>query len=333
MKVFMVRRIFDVTWCMGLLLCWSSVALSQDLPKATFTVIGWNVESGGANPNVIADQIGDFQNCDLWGLSEVANPRDAAKFAATAGLGEDRDKDGQDDTFEVIVGTTGGGDRLAIIYNTARLDLIDKEELHHINANGTHRAPLVARFKGKDVPQEFLFMVNHLARGNNSARHAQASLLNTWATQQTIPVIAVGDYNFDYKVVDGHLPGNRDRGFDNMTANGVFTWIEPTFLVKTQASPRFNTVLDFVFVSQPAFGWTASSVILVTPGDFPDTNQTSDHRPVLATFELVAEPSSTTEALTPSADDLKRQLLGRIESLEAELQELKRLIQSLSPNP
>ena len=38
-------------------------------------------------------------------------------------------------------------------------------------------------------------MVNHLYRTKEARRHLQADLLNEWASQQQLPVIAVGDYN------------------------------------------------------------------------------------------------------------------------------------------
>lgn len=40
-------------------------------------------------------------------------------------------------------------------------------------------------------------MVNHLYRGSASGRHTQSKKLNQWARSQDVPVIAVGDYNFD----------------------------------------------------------------------------------------------------------------------------------------
>lgn len=46
-------------------------------------------------------------------------------------------------------------------------------------------------------------MVNHLYRSNNERRHAQAQGLNEWARSQTLPVIATGDYNFDWHFQTG----------------------------------------------------------------------------------------------------------------------------------
>ena len=67
-----------------------------------------------------------------------------------------------------------------------------------------------------------------------SARHQQAVELNRWASQQTLPIIATGDYNFDWSVQDG--PVVHDAGFELMTAGGVFSWVRPKRYVKTQDS-------------------------------------------------------------------------------------------------
>jgi endonuclease/exonuclease/phosphatase family metal-dependent hydrolase len=78
----------------------------------------------------------------------------------------------------------------------------------------------VAHFRLKPAGPELLFMVNHLYRGNADGRHEQARLLNAWAREQTIPVIAVGDYNFDWDVTTGETV--HDQGYDLLTAEGVF---------------------------------------------------------------------------------------------------------------
>ena len=58
-------------------------------------------------------------------------------------------------------------------------------------------------------------------------------------------------------------------------------------LVKTQCS-RFNSVLDFVFVSGQAKDWGATSEILERQSDFCDWDEQdgSDHRPVRAVFQV-----------------------------------------------
>ena len=176
----------------AVLICCSITALAAE----EITVIGWNAESGDANPAVVAARIEEIDGCDLWGICEVQNSTWASAFEQAAEVDENAD-------FTAILGSTGGADQMLIIYDSDRFDLLDDFELHRINLGGRVRAPLVAHFKiiGTDV--EFLFMVNHLYRTKDFQRYEQARLLNLWASQQTLPIIAVGDYNFDWSVAVG----------------------------------------------------------------------------------------------------------------------------------
>ena len=290
------------------------------------TVVSWNIQSGQADPHQIATRIRAFQDVDLWGFSEVQND-------AAADVLERAAEDGENADFSRIVGTTGGDDRLVIIYDSKRFLRINNFQLHSIN-QGNHRAPLVAQLRDQTSGQEFLFMVNHLARGNTSLRHKQAGLLRRWAETQVLPVIAVGDYNFDWEVEDGDV--HHDPGYDRMTEDEVFTWVRPERLIKSQCSEEYNSVLDFVFVANPASSWSSSSEIIVVPGDCPDNNLTSDHRPVIARFEMQEPgPSDALMSIQPSSEaavsgaTTKQQLLQRLEALEAEMRRLKELIRRL----
>ena len=170
------------------------------------------------------------------------------------------------------------------LYDDTRFDLLDWHEIDAINTTGNARAPLVLHLRDTTSGVEFLFMVNHLYRTRDAERYKQAQMLNEWAEQQTLPVIAVGDYNFDRAVKGG---GEHDQGYDLMTADGAWKWVRPARLVTTQCSGwpcRYNSVLDFVFTAGPAQKWPAESEIVVVPGDFPDDTAKSDHRPVLARF-------------------------------------------------
>jgi endonuclease/exonuclease/phosphatase family metal-dependent hydrolase len=284
---------------------------AQNSPQ--ITVIGWNVESGEADPVVIASRIADFQDVDIWGLSEVES-RDAAAFEAAAEVGENAN-------YERILGTTGGGDRLLILYDADRFEILNQMELSDINIGGGVRAPLVAHLRERQSVEELMVMVNHLYRGNASRRHQQAQMLNDWAEAQTVPVIAVGDYNFDWEVTGGD--SDHDAGYDLLIADGVFEWVRPATLVRTQCSAQgdtcsFDSVLDFVFVSGEAQDWEATSEIIVVAGDFPDDRTTSDHRPLLAHFQIETTPVVT-----------RQMLLDRITQLEQELADLKALVEQL----
>lgn len=290
----------------ALLLALSAYASAQQL-----TVVSWNVESGGSDDQVVRSRIARFQGVDLWGLSEVASPASAGTFELGA-------EDGEGANFERVVGTTGGGDRLAIIFNADRFRLVRPQELTHIN-QGNHRAPLVAELEERATNRRFLFMVNHLARANNTLRHRQAQQLNEWVRTQTLPVVAVGDYNFDWEVNGGDT--NHDRGYDNMTAGGAWSWVRPTTLIKSQCSPEFDSVLDFIFVNAAAQSWAGTSEILVEPNDCDPSPRTSDHRPVVGRFNAAG--------VVGGGRPTREQLLRRIEEIERQLNQLKEAVRQM----
>ena len=240
------------------------------------TVIGWNVESGGADPQWISRVIANQQDCAIWGLTEVEGSSWAKMFENAAEVGEYAD-------YKYILGTTCEHDRLLIVYNEELLERVKSYELHRINLLERVRAPLVAYFRIRGTNREFLFMLNHLYRGSRKLRQQQARMLNKWARKQRLPIVAVGDYNFDWDVRYGEqLHG---RGFDYLTANQVFKWVRPKRLVRTHCDRAYNTVVDFIFVGGKAKKWKGYSEILIPQRLYcPDGTQRSDHRPVLAKF-------------------------------------------------
>jgi len=203
----------------------------------------WNVESGGADPQVVGERLASFADIDLWGLSEVLNTS-AAEILETAA------EQGEQANFESIVSRSGSQDRLVIIYNAERFEVLGTDELEYINIGGTVRAPLLIHVRDKQSGQDLVFMVNHLNRGTPQRRHDQAVLLNEWAITDNRPAITVGDYNFDWEVVGGDE--QHDLGYDYMTAQQEWVWVRPAELVTTQCAGwpcEFNSVLDFVFTA------------------------------------------------------------------------------------
>jgi hypothetical protein len=242
--------------------------------------VSWNAESGGALQPAVADRIAAFDGVDIWGLVEVlAVDAEAYEFAAEEGEGAD---------FDSLLGTTGAADRILLIWDAERFERTGGGELSEIALGG--RAPLWVQLRNTTTLDEFIVVANHLHRANEDARRRQSELLNAWAAQQELPVIGLGDYNYDWDLVDGD--DDHDAGYDFLTADGVWVWVRPDELVTTQCSGwpcRYRSVLDFVFVAGPARMWPGESEIVVAEGDFPDDNTTPDHRPVRAV--LVALPS------------------------------------------
>lgn len=96
-------------------------------PAATITIVGWNVESGGALQSVVADRMGSFSGVDIWGLSEV-NAIDAEAFEFGA-------EEGEGANYESSLGTTGAADRLLLIWDEDRFDRVDGGQLTDIGQN------------------------------------------------------------------------------------------------------------------------------------------------------------------------------------------------------
>lgn len=249
------------------------ISASTLFPQKRILILGWNVESGDNNPSTIARQLQLFEGFDLAGLSEV-DEANAERYAAALEYGEGAY--GQEQHFDYAQGTTGRSDRLMLLWDNARFEKIGEAvEIDSLN-QGNHRAPLYVRLKLKDTDVEFLFMVNHLARGNAELRQRQAEGLAAWSKQQSLPIIAVGDYNFDYNIDDG--VGN--KAFDIFMRDNAFRWIQPEPLIKTSLHPKYNGILDFIFLAHKPENWRVGSKILFEERTRPDDYETSDHRPV-----------------------------------------------------
>ncbi|MCH2182592.1 MAG: endonuclease/exonuclease/phosphatase family protein [Mariniblastus sp.] len=239
-------------------------------------ILSWNVESDGSDPATIAAQLQEFEGFDIVALSEVL-PAAAEQFQEAMGEG-----------YDGIVTRSGYNDRLQILFNTERFELLRRLELDEIN-DDRHRSPLVAHLHDKRTDQEILLMNNHLARGNAEYRTTQAKQLVEWARQQAIPIVAVGDYNFDYEFKDE--TGN--DGFRAMLSDNIFQWVKPEKMIDSnwydpEPDGQDNypgSLLDFAFVAGPATEWKAVCNVIVRPDDFPDDKTTSDHRP----FELILD--------------------------------------------
>lgn len=243
-------------------------------------VVGtFNAESGDAEPAVVSEMLVSTDPlCDVWGLTEVQN-------AGWAGVFEQKMESVTDDNYSVELGTTGGPDKLAVLYNDDRFDLVARRELHKLK-EGRGRSPLVVTLKhttSTDTTNDrFVVIVCHLYRTDRYKRWKQSYKLNRWIRDLELPVIVLGDFNYDWDVENGD--DKHGGGYDLLTADGVLSWVRPKQLIRTQCNPRYNAVLDFVFVANGAKRWQGVSKIVKT--DCVDTAETSDHRPVVAVFDV-----------------------------------------------
>lgn len=255
------------------------LALGQTAEKRdeSVTIIAWNIEAGGSEVATIASQLKQLEPFDILTLSEV--PPDAVKnFGSRWGA----------DAY--VAGEKGGPARLLMAWDPTKFEKLEAFELKKYDdkefAPGVQAAPLVAHLKHKVSGRDFIVVMNHFARGSAELRKNQALLLSQWAREHKEPIIALGGYNFDYD-----FPTRRgNEAFDAFMQTGVWKWIEPKKLVDDNWADRNrdgkddypDSMLDFVFAAGGAKDWNIAAEVIVRDGDFPDTDRTSDHRPVRA---------------------------------------------------
>jgi hypothetical protein len=91
-------------------------------------IVGWNIESGGATDAVVTQRVRSFQGVDLWGFIEAGSDTSLQSFEVAA-------EDGENADFKRLLSQTGCGDRLGIVFNATRLQLVGSQELHRVTYN------------------------------------------------------------------------------------------------------------------------------------------------------------------------------------------------------
>ncbi len=244
----------------------------------SISILAWNIELGGSELATIQQQLEELAPFDILALSEVPK-KSSSDFTKRWGNEASR------------IGEKGGEACLMLTWNPDKFEKIQSQELTRINdqefAPGIQSAPLVAQLRHKRSSTEFIVVMNHLTRGSEELRKRQATLLVDWAKQQSLPIIAVGGYNFDYDIPT--KKGN--AAFDAFLSDATWQWIEPKPMVDTNWADRNrdgkddypDSMLDFSFAAGPATQWTLESKIIIREGDFPDNEKTSDQRPIRTT--------------------------------------------------
>ncbi len=267
----------------------SEIASPVQSPKAVansdLKILSWNVESGGNSPEVITDQLKAFEDCSIVALQEV-RAENESRYAAALGA-----------TRKSLISKSGGGDRLMIVYDRSRIELLSLSEPseyqdHKLN-DGNHRSPLIAVFRDQVTEKEFTFLTVHLARGKANVRKEQAMGLREMARDSGMAMVAAGDFNFDYD-----FPTSKgNSAFVEMLRDNIWSWAKPDPLIDTNWSDRDkdgkdnypDSMLDFCFVANVAKDWAIECDVVVRDGDFPDDETTSDHRPIEMTVKLSSQ--------------------------------------------
>jgi hypothetical protein len=145
-------------------------------------------------------------------------------------------------------------------------------------------------FEHRRSGEQFWFVAAHLARADAVLRRSQSRGLRAWARRSKKPVVAMGVFNFDYDFVVEH--GN--QSYDYFIQGGDWSWAQPSKVVDTHWTDRDgdgvddypNSCLDFAFHAKLPKEWELTSEVVVRANDFPDTNASSNHRPIQAKLIL-----------------------------------------------
>lgn len=257
-----------------------------ETPKAAansdLKILSWNIESDGNSPEVIAKHLKTFNGHSIVALQEV-RPENESRYTTALGA-----------TKKSLISKSGRSDRLMIVYDTSRLELMSFSEPssyqdHRLN-DGNHRSPLIAVFRDQITGKEFTFLTVHLARGKAKFRNEQAMGLREFARNSGMPMIAAGDFNFDYDF----RTSKGNSAFVEMLRDNIWFWVKPEPLIDTNWSDRDNdgkdnypdSMLDFCFVGNGVKEWSIECDVVVREGDFPDDKKTSDHRPIEIRFQV-----------------------------------------------
>jgi hypothetical protein len=225
-------------------------------------------------------------------------------------------EDGHSD-YHAFTSPTGGSDRMMLFVRADRFEIIGGNARELTSSGGPNsvtfpggnsRCPFLVELRDRENNNlEFIFMVNHLTRGNTQNRQQQAEGLREWARQQTKPVIAAGDYNFDF---DFRNPiGNEsmaifmrrpasDRGafvWEWVIPSSEFTvagtsdadrrvgmlveWIDTNWDASNGRGRFRDSMLDFILTAQGERDWKAEAKVIVRPGDFLDDSEDAAGRP------------------------------------------------------
>lgn len=258
---------------------------------AELTFLSWAVDSGHAIPAVICQQLAELPPATIYALADVG-PREIERYANA--IRKARGK-----SYRHLATWSGDRSRVMICYDSEQIELLESRELFQFDGyemnDWHHRSPLASLFEHRHSGSQFWFIAVHLARGDAVLRRSQARGLRSWGRMAKQPIVAMGVFNFDYDFVVEH--GN--QSYDYLVQGGDWTWAKPTKLVDTHWTDRNGdgiddyptSCLDFAFHAKLPDDWQLISEVIVRANDFPDTNASSNHRPLLGKLMLSGTPA------------------------------------------
>ena len=94
--------------------------VEQPAIARTLSILSWNVESGGNDPETIAAQLSEFAGYDVYCLCEV-HSKNFDRYATAVGPG-----------FVAINSKSGRGDRMQILVDGEQFEVLQHKELDRI---------------------------------------------------------------------------------------------------------------------------------------------------------------------------------------------------------
>lgn len=253
-------------------------------------LLSWNLESGGSNASVLTDEITELYEDlgpEIFVFSEVEAVAPQGMFTIlTETIG-----------CRSVISELRGNDRLAVLFDPAEFELMKTKEIEEI-ALISMRPALAVTLLHRNTGKEIIITAVHLARNPEYTRHAQSRALRIWAARKrSTPVFLLGDFNYDIGVdslIEHGMSGmERDKGFDILTEGDRIRWLKPINPSATQYTDHDGdgkndnkAMLDCAFVNAPAFEFLPITRVILRAGDFPDTDLTSDHRPLFTEFTI-----------------------------------------------
>jgi len=124
---------------------------SETARPASIRILSWNIESGGNDSGVIAQQLRDLAGYDIYALQEVSRSY-VPKYASAFG-----------EQFSFVMSTAGGNDRLLISFDARKFEQLEIRELASHGdirfTGGHHRLPLLVRLRHRDSNRRFVVIV------------------------------------------------------------------------------------------------------------------------------------------------------------------------------
>lgn len=238
--------------------------------------IGYNVEAGykpDSQLETVLDYLDRLPRSTVYALTELTL---SWSDEIAAHLGEN---------YQYLINQNidDNADAMAIFYDASRLTLSEAYE-RGFGVHKYERKMVYGKFTDTETNKTFAIVVNHLMRGKGATdikRQAQAVNLQSWVMEQKVPVIGLGDYNFDLDVETG----NANPAYYLFTKHDHWRWIKPSKVVRTGCHKGYNSVLDFAFVSGSVR--SAKSEIMFQDEIYcEDDARKPDHRPIYAEIDF-----------------------------------------------